>query len=450
MRKLIIHIFRASCNKEVQNSGLSWRHGDAGTRRSGDSRRVPASPRPPVPEGCSCDGKHGRRYTYALYLVSSIVFAVIIFTFCAVASISVANSVLLKFEDSSTNVKSLADDPTVLLLPLHTVAFYCKIDFQWDPAREQMVLTKNDVKAKVVLGNQHALVNETKLRPLSNPPIILRGAVALSPQDIAFLLQDLLPSMDVSWDKAKATIEVKKGLPHIPPVISPSAGKFELKTIVIDPGHGGYDPGAVKSGVREKQIVLDIALHLSKLIESKSTWESVLARDSDEFITLRRRTEIANQYPADSTLFISIHCNADRNSLGHGLETFVFDLKATDAEAAALAKRENADEKMDLAYILSHCYHVGTEPYSLKAAKEVQASLIKRLKLRNRGVKRAPFYVLAGTKMPAILVELGFVSNYYDRKKLQSASFRQSAAEALFDAIRNFDKAAGKLLVKAN
>ena len=125
-------------------------------------------------------------------------------------------------------------------------------------------------------------------------------------------------------------------------------------------------------------------------------------------------------------------------------------MRATDAEAAALAERENAEEKMDLAYILSHCYHVGTEPYSLGVAETVQSLLVRRLGLTNRGVKRAPFYVLAGTKMPAILVELGFVSNYYDRKKLQSSSFRQSAAEALFDAINYFDEANSKALLKAD
>jgi N-acetylmuramoyl-L-alanine amidase len=132
------------------------------------------------------------------------------------------------------------------------------------------------------------------------------------------------------------------------------------------------------------------------------------------------------------------------------VETFVFDLRATDAEAAALAERENADEKMDLTYILNYYYHVGTEPYSLEGAKRLQTSLAKGLKLRNRGVKRAPFYVLSGTKMPAVLVELGFISNYYDRKKLGSASFRQSAAEALFGAIKGFSKAADKLIVRAD
>jgi len=433
MRRLITH-FRL----KTQDSRLKK---EKGREKREEEREIPFSLLP--------------RSLAPLRLSSSIAFAIILLTSWAVAPTiggdmaRRAPAVSLKFEDNSTNMESLADNPAILL-PLHATALYYQIDFQWDPMQEQMVLSKDGVKVKVVLGNRHALVNESKLRPLSKPPIILRGAVAVPPEDIAFLLQDLLPSMDVSWDEAEPAIEVKKRPSHIPPVVDPSAGKFELETIVIDPGHGGYDPGAVRRGVQEKQIVLDVALRLAKLIKSGSDWECILTRDSDRFITLRHRTEIANQNSADSTLFISIHCNADRRSSVRGLETFVFDLKATDAEAAALAERENADEKMDLTYILSHCYHVGTEPYSLEAAKRLQTSLVKGLKLRDRGVKRAPFYVLAGTKMPAVLVELGFLSNHYDRTELKSKEFRQSAAEALFDAIEDFSKAAGKLIVRAD
>jgi len=400
------------------------------------------------------------------YPVFGIVLAIIIFISWAIVPVPVAGSTSLKFEDHSTKMESLADD-TAILLPLHAVAHYYKVDFQWNPDLEQMLLSKGDTEVKVVLGNRHILSSGTRdevslMRPLSRRPSILKGAVALPPQDIASILSELHPDMDVSWDEAEATIEVKKR--NISPEsasdkpLRPQAdtdqsgrnGKFELKTIVIDPGHGGYDPGAVKRGAREKHVVLDVSRRLKKLIESESKWEVILTRDSDEYISLQRRAEIANQYPAGTTLFISIHCNADPSTRGRGLETFVFNMEATDAEAAALAERENAEEKMDLAYILSHCYHVGNEPYSLEAAKSMQTTLVKRLKLRNRGVKRAPFYVLAGTKMPAILIELGFISNYYDRNKLQSASFRQSAAEALFKAIEDFGKATGKKLVKTD
>ncbi len=378
-------------------------------------------------------------------------FAIILCFFGAVAATTLADSILLKFEDDSIDVESLTDAPAALFA-VHAAALHCKIDFQWNPVQEQMALSKNGKEVRLILGNRHALITtaETQasaiLRPLSKPPIIMRGAVLLPPQDIAILLEELLPFMDVSWDEAVPMIEVKKGSP----VVERSANGFELKTIVIDPGHGGRDPGTAKSGVREKEVVLDISLKLAKLMEAKSNWRVILTRKSDSFIKLQRRTEIAAQYHADNTLFVSIHCNSDPTSLGRGLETYVFDTKASDAAAAALAERENAEEKMDLTYILNHCYHVGNEPYSLEAARKIQSSLVKKLKLKNRGIRRAPFYVLAGTKMPAVLIELGFISNYYDRKKLQSASFQQSVAEALFDAIKEFDKATVRSLVKAD
>lgn len=392
-----------------------------------------------------------KKITRCPTLKFSVAFILIFIIFRAAVPIAVAGSIALKFEDNITNMESLADKPA-LLLAVHAAARLCNIDFQWDTTQEQMSLSKNGAKVMLILGNNHALITaksapaSSLLRPLSRPPAILSGVMALPPQDIALLFKDLLPAMDVSWDESKCTIEVKRSILEL----SKGTAGFELKTIIIDPGHGGRDPGTLKKGVQEKQVVLDISLRLRKLIESKSNWRIVLTRSSDKFVTLQQRTEIAAKYPADSTLFISIHCNSDPTSLGRGIEAYVFDMKATDAAAAALAKRENANVEMDLAYILNNCYKVGNEPYSLEAAKNIQSSLVKKLKLKNRGIRRAPFYVLAGTKMPAVLIELGFISNRYDRKKLQSASFRQSAVEALFEAIKGFDKANARSLVKAD
>jgi N-acetylmuramoyl-L-alanine amidase len=377
-------------------------------------------------------------------------------------STSVAcSSVSVKFEDDVIDIEYLTC-ASKNLLPLHVVAPHCSIEFKWLPELEQMILSKDGAQVKIALGNQYALVKTGTtnfpfiLSPLSIPPTLVSGSVALPPRDVVTILSDLLTDMNVLWDEQKGTIEAKKRSYGILDESRAEMeriqrnGTFELKTIIIDPGHGGYDPGASGKGVREKHIVLDIAKRLTQLIESKSDWNVVLTRDNDKYINLQKRADIANQYPADSTLFISIHCNADSSKRGRGLETYVFNMEASDAEAAALAKRENAQERMDLAYILSHCYHVGNEPYSLEAARKIQTSLVSYLKLRNRGIKRAPFYVLAGTKMPAILVEIGFISNYYDRQKLQTESFRQKTAEALLEAIEEFNRATGKKLAKAN
>jgi len=181
-----------------------------------------------------------------------------------------------------------------------------------------------------------------------------------------------------------------------------------------------------------------------------TTLKVVLTRDTDVYPPLSQRTTIANRYPPDSTLFVSLHVNASPSrSGGGGTETYVFDLEATDAEARALAKRENEGESMDLTIILSHCYHAGTEIYSLDIARRIQRAITSQLGLRDRGVRRAPFYVLAGTKMPAILVELAYVSNYSERMKMKTASFRQQAAEALFDAIMKFKGDVDKSLAKS-
>ncbi|MBD3182615.1 hypothetical protein GF312_10005 [Candidatus Poribacteria bacterium] len=371
---------------------------------------------------------------------------IIIFILGAIASSPVVDSIILKFEDSQIKVESLNVTPAIML-PIDAVVPHYKIDFKWQPEREEALLSKNGTEVKLILGSKRALVSGSYglapvFRPLATAPAIIKGRLALAPFDIVNLLSDLRPTMDICWYEDTATIETKQG--------NQGNGKFILQTIVIDAGHGGKDPGANRGRLREKNIVLDIAQRLGNIIESKSEWKCILTRNNDTFIQLQDRTAIANQYPADSTLFISIHCNASPSSAGRGLETYVFDTKATDREAAALAERENAYAEMDLAFILNHCYHVGNEPYSIDAAKKVQSMLSSQLRFRNRGVRRAPFYVLAGTKMPAILVELGFISNRYDRQKLESISFRQKAAEALFEAIVNFTRSTNKTLAKAD
>lgn len=382
---------------------------------------------------------------------------IIIFSFhlyLAAASEPVAVSISLKFEDSITKVKSLSDDPAFLLMPLHEVAQFFKIDVRWVPEQGEIFLSKDDAGTRLILGSSHALLesryNGSILQPLSSSPQMLKGSVVIPPQDIVTVVSGLMPYYEISWDEAKAEI-VAKTRDDVPQSdLQQGVEKFNLKTIVIDAGHGGHDPGANRRGIREKDIVLDIALRLKKEIESKSEWKVVMTRDSDFFVPLRGRTAIANRYPVASTIFISIHCNANRSSAPDGLETYLFGMKASDADAAELAKIENAEEQMDLAYILSRCYQIGNEIYNLEFARKVQSTLSKDLGLANRGVKRGPFYVIAWTKMPAILVELGFVSNSGDKEKLLRESFRQRAAESLFDAIRQFHGSTSKSLVKAS
>jgi N-acetylmuramoyl-L-alanine amidase len=393
-----------------------------------------------------------------------IVFAVILACFVAFSS-PVLGSVLLKLENDSKSIEPISSDP-VILLPLHEVASCYGVDSQWSVAQEQMALSKDGICVRLTLGNPYALVNGSKLKILSTPPVILCGTVVLPPQDTATILSELFPSLNLTYNEAKATIEMSKvdstpqsgisASPFKPKTrnssfddVSDFPGNFDLKTVVIDPGHGGHDSGASRAGVREKDIVLDVSLRLAELLRTKTDLKVVLTRDTDRFIRLSERTDIANRYPADSTLFLCIHCNAaPSKSGGRGTETYVFNLEATDNEAKALASRENEGEPMDLTIILSHCYHAGTEPYSQDIARRALNTLTDELGLSNRGVRHAAFFVLAGTKMPATLVELAYVSNSSERAKLQSASFRQKAAEALFDSIMSFKWSVSKSLAK--
>jgi len=415
-----------------------------------------------------CTNKKDRREGMRLYLYNTkfnLLLIVVILACFIVLSSPVLGSVLLNLENDSKSIEPISSDP-VILLPLHEVASCYGVDSQWSVAQEQMALSKDGICVRLTLGNPYALVNSSKLKILSTPPVILCGTVVLPPQDTATILSELFPSLNLTYNEAKATIEMSKvdntpqsdisASPFKPKTRNSSfddasdfPGNFDLKTVVIDPGHGGHDSGASRAGVREKDIVLDVSLRLAELLRTKTDLKVVLTRDTDRFIRLSERTDIANRYPADSTLFLSIHCNAaPSKSGGRGTETYVFNLEATDNEARALASRENEGEPMDLTIILSHCYHAGTEIYSQDIARRALNTLTEKLDLSNRGVRHAAFFVLAGTKMPATLVELAYVSNSSERAKLQSASFRQKAAEALFDSIMSFKWSVSKSLAK--
>lgn len=213
-----------------------------------------------------------------------------------------------------------------------------------------------------------------------------------------------------------------------------------MAKIVIDPGHGGYDPGAVSNGVAEAELVLDIALRLEHLLQSLPGVEVVLTRRTDTFVPLERRTAIANREQAD--LFLSIHANSYRTQDVSGVETYFLNF-ATNSEAEAVAARENAASAQTM----------GTLPTLVKAitlhnkiqesrelATFLQASLMRQLRTagtdsKDLGVKQAPFVVLIGAEMPSVLTEIGFVTNKPEADALRQAAQRQHIAQALRDGI---------------
>ena len=220
-----------------------------------------------------------------------------------------------------------------------------------------------------------------------------------------------------------------------------------VNRIVIDPGHGGRDfgaPGYLK-GVHEKDVVLQIAKRLARKVESQLNCDAVLTRTTDRYLTLEERTAIANTQNAD--LFISIHTNAVRDKRAYGIETFFLNL-ATDDDAIRVAARENATSAKnisDLESILNDLMQNAKISESSRLASMVQREMTLHLKkkfshIRSKGVKQAPFYVLLGAQMPALLVETSFISNPRECKRLTSAKYQDHLCDGIVRGIRKYIK----------
>jgi N-acetylmuramoyl-L-alanine amidase len=219
---------------------------------------------------------------------------------------------------------------------------------------------------------------------------------------------------------------------------------LSVKRVVLDPGHGGKDPGCnLPGGIYEKDIVLDVAKVLAEKIRAKFGWEVFLTRDCDKFLPLERRTAIANMHKAD--LFISLHINAHKDSRVHGIETYFLNM-ATDENAVMVAARENATSEKnlsDLQTILNELMMNTKIEESSKLAHSVQTGVVKHVgskfkNIKNLGVKQAPFYVLIGAEMPAVLLELGFLTNGIEKKRLLSKPYRRNLADGISIGLKSY------------
>jgi len=220
-----------------------------------------------------------------------------------------------------------------------------------------------------------------------------------------------------------------------------SALGLKIRTLVIDPGHGGKDPGAIYGKLREKDIVLDISRRVRNLLLQDKSLKVYMTRNKDIFLPLEERTALANKYKAD--LFISIHANAAKNKRISGVEIFVFNVTNDRAalEVAAFENQATTRSISDLQDILIDILKYSKLEESLLLASSVQKSIAKKVQLsksQNKGVKQAPFYVLVGATMPAILIETGFLSNSVDSKKLATKAYRIKIAEGIHKGLRDY------------
>ena len=219
-----------------------------------------------------------------------------------------------------------------------------------------------------------------------------------------------------------------------------------IARIVIDPGHGGHDPGAKARGaMSEAELVLDIALRLEKLLLKQPGVEVVMTRRTNDYVPLEERTAIANRESAD--LFLSIHANASEDARARGVETYFLNF-ASNKQAEAIAARENAGSARTMGNLPDIVRAIALNnklDESRDFASLVQSAMVERLKRANRasrnlGVKQAPFMVLIGATMPSVLAEISFVTNKQEATWLKTQTYRQQLAEALLNGIMRYQK----------
>ncbi|MDI6698567.1 MAG: N-acetylmuramoyl-L-alanine amidase [Candidatus Saccharicenans sp.] len=302
--------------------------------------------------------------------------------------------------------------------------------------------------------------------------------LAKSPEAYLLLIKtvtaDFAYTQSARWDPFELTVELKTGgtrrvaaepgatTPDNPaeaqvqpqttaaggqPGAAVPGGKKQVKTIVIDPGHGGNEVGAKGVyGTLEKDVTLAVSRKLKEAIERGLKYRVVMTREADLSVPLERRAAIANNNKAD--LFISIHANGSRRAKATGSETFFLSLNASDEESRRLAYFENNTEELetrvpekdfdDLKLILWDMAQSAYLKQSSQLAEFVQQELNELLNTRNRGVKQAPFKVLTGAACPAILVEVAFITNPEEEKQLQSEEFQARVAEAIYRGLNRF------------
>lgn len=296
-----------------------------------------------------------------------------------------------------------------------------------------------DKRTRVVLDSEN--VKDFTVFQMSNPSRIVVDVFSSERKEE--VKRPVIASNTQTAQNTKPSTDMKTKRPDdLPKDITLGAALgLKIRTIVIDPGHGGKDPGAVYNGLKEKDIVLEISKYLYEYLKADPDLNIHLTRNKDVFIPLEERTAIANKLKAD--IFVSIHANAAKNKAATGLETFVFNVTNDRAalEVAALENQATTKSISDLQGILKDILKYSKLEESVSLAGSVQSCLVKNVKAtskQNLGVKQAPFYVLVGATMPAILVETGFLSNNDDASKLKSSAYRKKVAKGIYDGIKEY------------
>lgn len=312
----------------------------------------------------------------------------------------------------------------VTYLPLDGICKSKRIDWEYDAFSKTVVLSRDAHKINLMVGDNLILVDGRAQ--------LLRHAVRLDAGRIVvparFKEQILDEIFKETYPLSKTALSLSK-----------------IKKVVIDAGHGGNDPGAIgKNGLREKDVALDIAKRLSKLLRADGI-EVVMTRSADNFVSLSRRVEIANNSNID--FFISIHANANRVRSLAGFEVYYVSTSVNDSgralEAAQNAKLDLdascfAGNSRNLQAILWDMIYTHSRAEAIELSRSICRIIDRNLDTRILGIKGARFYVLKGVRMPAVLIETGFLSNQNEERRLKNNYYRQLIAESIEDGIRDY------------
>ncbi len=313
----------------------------------------------------------------------------------------------------------------VTYVPLITLCEQRGVNLAYDTFTKTVTLTRGACKVNLMAGESIAIIDgapqHLKHRvDFYNGTIVVPKEFTVQIMDTVFLNKTVMPERPVSYVR-------------------------DIKTIVIDAGHGGYDPGAIgKTGLREKNINLDIANRLAKILRDKGL-KIIMTRTSDYFVSLERRVEISNSAKAD--LFISIHTNANTIRDMNGFEVYHVSSEISDLRRAKLSadnamldlEKTSYDQlTSNLKTILWDMIYASSRAESVDLAQSICRAVNNGLCVKVIGVKSAGFQVLKGAHMPAVLVEIGFLSNEKEEHKLKNTYYRQQITDAISEGIKNY------------
>lgn len=315
----------------------------------------------------------------------------------------------------------------VTYYPLVSLCDLRGVQMQYEPLLRTAYLSKDAKSVNLRAGDALILVNDNIMH-LSSPVDIYQGTIVV-PRQFKEQVFDVL---------FHPTALVSRRI---------SGAKIKLTKVVIDAGHGGNDPGAIgRTGLREKDVNLDIAKRLSSLLNAEGV-QTVLTRATDKFIPLSSRVNIANRSGAE--LFISIHSNAARSRALNGLEVYYVAPSVSDSGRAALTARnaslnlkdaDFAGSSQDVKAIVWDMIYTNSRAESIELSRSICRIMDSCIDANILGVKNARFQVLKGIRMPGILIEVGFVSNLNEERLLKTGSYRQKLAQGILEGLRDYSQ----------